>query len=199
MGRWSWGWKTTADGLRSIDINWLLKTGKYKPGDFQTWRNITWTSNSGDKNYINYDIDFCSLTPTIRFHYQVWRSGEEDTKTSIDYRVTLTTPCHIGGYRYWFICPRNYCGRRVGKLYLMNKYFLCRHCHNLTYESRNENKRYRMLSKIFDYEAKQEKMWEKMRITHYRGKPTKRYLKYLSLDMRLTIEEKAKITNGQIF
>ncbi len=30
------------------------------------------------------------------------------------------------------------CGRRVAKLYLKHRYFLCRHCHNLTYASRQE-------------------------------------------------------------
>jgi hypothetical protein len=32
-------------------------------------------------------------------------------------RVCLeSTPCHLGGERWWFLCPR--CGRRAGKLFL---------------------------------------------------------------------------------
>ena len=31
------------------------------------------------------------------------------------------------------------CGRRVRKLYLSGRYFGCRHCHNLTYRSRQES------------------------------------------------------------
>jgi hypothetical protein len=45
-----------------------------------------------------------------------------------------TTPCGFGGVRWWFGCPR--CGRRCGKLYLRKgSVFLCRICHDLTYES----------------------------------------------------------------
>ncbi len=44
-------------------------------------------------------------------------------KTDYDYRIPLaTTPCNLGGVRWWFICAVSkngvYCGRRVGKLYL---------------------------------------------------------------------------------
>lgn len=47
---------------------------------------------------------------------------------------TTTVP-HLGGLRYWFICP--YCNRRVGTLYRPRfaVYFKCRHCYNLTYKS----------------------------------------------------------------
>jgi len=47
---------------------------------------------------------------------------------------TTTVP-HFGGVRYWFVCP--YCDRRVGTLYSprFERYFKCRHCHNLTYKS----------------------------------------------------------------
>jgi hypothetical protein len=30
------------------------------------------------------------------------------------------------------------CGRRVAKLYLKGRYFLCRHCHHLAYSSQQE-------------------------------------------------------------
>jgi len=67
-------------------------------------------------------------------------------KTEVDYRVELaTTPCNFGGVRYWFICPLvvngRACQRRVAKLYLPpgGRYFGCRHCYNLTYESCKEH------------------------------------------------------------
>ena len=46
---------------------------------------------------------------------------------------TTTTPCHFGGVRHWFICPR--CKRRVGTLYKppMKNELLCRKCHSLRY------------------------------------------------------------------
>ncbi len=33
------------------------------------------------------------------------------------------------------------CERRVAKVYLKGRYFLCRHCHNLTYSSQQEARR----------------------------------------------------------
>ena len=56
------------------------------------------------------------------------------------------TPCHFGGRRPWFLCLGRGCGRRVAKLCLPLRggasYYLCRHCHDLTYRSRQTwNKR----------------------------------------------------------
>lgn len=69
-----------------------------------------------------------------------------EDKEELDYKVQLvTTPCNLGGLRYWFVCPLvvndRPCGKRVGKLYLPpgGKYFGCRSCYNLTYQSQKEH------------------------------------------------------------
>jgi hypothetical protein len=41
------------------------------------------------------------------------------------------THCHYRGSRPWLQCPK--CHRRVGKVHLNGKHFLCRHCYNLAY------------------------------------------------------------------
>ena len=55
----------------------------------------------------------------------------------------VTTPCHLGGVRWWFVCPLaaggRACGRRVRKLYLCGRYFGCRTCHRLTYRTSQES------------------------------------------------------------
>jgi hypothetical protein len=61
-----------------------------------------------------------------------------------DYSVRLVaTRCHLGGVRWWFVCPLSTngvaCGRRVRKLYLRGRYFGCRHCHGLTYLSTQQS------------------------------------------------------------
>jgi hypothetical protein len=63
-----------------------------------------------------------------------------------DYTVPVVwTQCHFGGKRPYFTCPGvvngESCMRRVAKLYKppAGHYFLCRHCHNLTYRSCNES------------------------------------------------------------
>lgn len=54
------------------------------------------------------------------------------------------TACNFGGYRQWFMCPD--CGRRVGVLYLQNK-FTCRHCTHLKYESQYKSESSRLFAK----------------------------------------------------
>jgi hypothetical protein len=55
------------------------------------------------------------------------------------------TPCHFGGKRPWFRCPR--CTRRVAVLCMYGKWFLCRHCCGLPYASQQETYQGRMLRK----------------------------------------------------
>jgi hypothetical protein len=55
------------------------------------------------------------------------------------------TPCNFGGERPWFVCPGVRCGRRVAILYGPGKYFLCRHCYDLRYDSQREDKKDRAL------------------------------------------------------
>ena len=52
------------------------------------------------------------------------------------FALTTTTP-RFGGLRYWFLCPR--CGRRVGKLYHLERW-ACRRCHDLAYPSQRLSK-----------------------------------------------------------
>jgi len=72
----------------------------------------------------------------------------EDPQSRQDFRYPIdlaTAPCRFGGLRYWFICPASKngvpCWRRVVKLYLPPGavYFVCRHCHGLTYRSCQEH------------------------------------------------------------
>ncbi len=55
------------------------------------------------------------------------------------------TACNFGGERPWFVCPGAGCGRRVAVLYGPGRYFLCRHCYDLVYESQRESSMYRAL------------------------------------------------------
>lgn len=167
--------KTEADWLKKIEVSWLNKQGY-----FQGWRSatITWTNGfTGDKSSIGLSVSILDDNAQIRFTYtQTDFNGE---KKDFDYEVPLTTtPCRFGGKRYWFRCPffrdHQYCGRRVGVLYKAGDYFACRHCYNLTYDSRNENRRYRnfplfttmlLLKKIDELNAT-------IKHPYYAGRPT---------------------------
>ena len=74
------------------------------------------------------------------------RSGPGVEWEDVRQSVTLEwTPCSFGGQRPWFACPRAGCGRRVAVLYGLGKWFLCRHCYDLSYESQREDKTLRAL------------------------------------------------------
>jgi hypothetical protein len=68
------------------------------------------------------------------------RSGPGGEWEDVHEPVSLDwTACNFGGERPWFICPGADCGRRVAILYGPGRYFLCRHCYDLRYESQREN------------------------------------------------------------
>ncbi len=61
------------------------------------------------------------------------------------------TACNFREKRPWFVCPGivngRACHRRVAKLYLGSGYFLCRHCHDLSYETRQVGRKNSALRK----------------------------------------------------
>jgi hypothetical protein len=69
------------------------------------------------------------------------RVGAREWRPVTDTIAIVHMPCRFGGSRAYFICPGprgNDCGRRVTKLHLSNRYFLCRHCTKLAYASQFE-------------------------------------------------------------
>lgn len=149
----------------------------------------------------------------IRFSYTRTYYGGE--KEDFNYEVRLvTTPCHFGGERYWFVCPlsknQRYCGKKVGVLYLAGNYFGCRTCYDLAYQSQQQTHTgfYGAMSKILfnGFEEKE----NAIRVKFWKGKPTKRYQRLLNksyanipfskkmamydlLDRRLTLGKKEVI------
>jgi hypothetical protein len=124
---------------------------------------LTWKYANGRQNSISYGIDTTDVFyPFVRLWYS-WTNPATRAKESIDYRVTLTTTRpRFGGVRWWFLCPLSVygrpCGRRVAKLYFAPgaRYFGCRHCHDLSYSSRHESRRfdslYRRLARSTGYD-----------------------------------------------
>jgi hypothetical protein len=83
------------------------------------------------------------ISGRLVFNYSI--TTQQGAKTKYNYLVELvTTHCNYGGYRWWLICPEINCNNRVGTLYMpySQNYFLCRHCHDLTYESCQESHRF---------------------------------------------------------
>jgi hypothetical protein len=191
MGGWHWDKKDTVEDCRTVSIAFLRKND-YLCG----WRSgtISWTNWCGEKTAsIGVTVSTMDGENHTRFQYtHIHRSTGE--KTECDYKVQLvTTPCHLGGVRWWFICPLSkngvYCGRRVGKLYLPpgGKYYGCRHCYGLSYESRNEPRhgRFAYMGRYMALDRQMEKLREKTNRWTYRGRPTRKARRLQMLEARL--------------
>lgn len=134
-------YRQKADHYRSLDVNKMHKAGALKPNALGGWQ---WTQDGEQIASINYGMSGAGLV----LNYRV-RQNEADWESVIETVGLTYEKCHHGGERPYFRCPGLIngvaCHRRVVKLYLGGKYFLCRHCYNLAYTSQSEERYDRML------------------------------------------------------
>lgn len=138
--------KTTTNGLLPLDVICLARDGFLSVGvaGILQWSTCARHQPLGS-------VEF-SVLPSVNnsriFRIRYWWNNSESVCTSI--RLQTTQP-HFGGQRWWLTCPMSVggtpCNRRVGKLYLKGRYFGCRFCHELTYQSCRESHN---LQRFFD-------------------------------------------------
>ena len=126
MGRYYSDKKITVESCLNFDIRSLRKSG-FLNKRHDLMAGVTKWSNSTSS------IDFVVFLQLkmVNLSYVV-------EEKSYNYDIHLgSTPCYLGGGRFWFICPIEGCRRRVAVLYLPSgaESFACRHCYNLTYQS----------------------------------------------------------------
>lgn len=128
------GGKPKAEHLRSVDVNRLYKAGHLQPGHRGGWQ---WTRDGEQMATIGTKGDAGRLT----LNYRITPNGDEPFDVTEPVTIDWLT-CHFGNARPFFICPGvingRACNRRVAKLYLRQRYFLCRHCNRVTYACRSE-------------------------------------------------------------
>lgn len=176
----------TTDDVKKFSIFFLNKRLRLEPDCTWYHQAITWSRNGESTGKINYDLSTVLGNSYIELSYRI-RSWGDDEWQSINYKVPLeAVECRYGGIRWYFRCPLYrsgaFCGRRVGVLYEAGRYFGCRHCADLTYESCNQSKRFRTgMYKVFSDSFKAEEIYESLKRLHYAGKPTRKYRKCLKL------------------
>ena len=135
-----WGARATTGDMHNVDIRWLHRNGRLER---QGYFNMCWSRGEEKTGNINLRIydNAVDLIYSFKDDSGAWQSVEE--------RVSLTwTHPNYGGRRAWFLCPR--CNRRVAVLY-GGRYFRCRHCHDLAYQSQNESDADRFYRKAMKY------------------------------------------------
>ena len=145
MGAWNsgrWGHHskaTTVEDCRVLDLGEFARKGAFVP-----WYagSLRWSIGEEVVASIGYTVRPGTADGLIlELSYRMTQTGE-----AVELPIRLeTTPLHFGGCRWWGICPlvvnSRACNRRVGKLYLPpgGRYFGCRHCYRLTYQSVQEH------------------------------------------------------------
>ena len=116
-----------------LDIDQLREMGCLRPG----WSGACQWTDGIEVASINLrtEVKRLHLSYTVRVG-----DGERQDMTETIPIVHLR--CRFGGTRAFFICPGPGdgadCGRRITKLHLSQRYFLCRHCNQLAYASQYE-------------------------------------------------------------
>jgi len=175
-----------AENSNSLSIFWLKKYGYLEDG--LRWGGIKWTYGFyGRENNINFTTSINrDGNDYIELHY-INTNRATDERDEMDYKVFLTTTsCNFGGKRYWFVCPLSkngrYCGRRVGVIYSIGKWFGCRYCADIAYRAQFDGGKFRAGSVC---EPDVEKAYGEVKLKYYKGKPTKKYRRYLRLRQKM--------------
>ena len=128
--------RRTVESCLVLDVNDLSARGCFQPGLFSTCQ---WLDGSGGifSIRLRYEAERLFLS----YDHRV--GGAEEVTEIIP---IVRSPCRFGGSRPFFLCPGNNaagcgaadCGRRVSKLFLARRYFLCRSCSQVVYAVRHE-------------------------------------------------------------
>jgi len=136
--------KTITGECHSVDVRYLHREGLLTPGH---WFSLRWSQAGRERGSIRGAVIGDEKPEQVILTYR-HRSGPSGEWKEVREPVPLSwTDCNFGGERPWFICPGAGCSRRVAVLYGAGRYFLCRHCYDLVYESQRESGMYRALHK----------------------------------------------------
>lgn len=181
--------KVIAEQSNSLSIFWLKKHGYLNRECSYQSGGIKWTYGLSDnESSIGFSVEkegwgTPQETACIRLKY-AHTSRMTNEKENMDYKIELTTTsCNYGGKRYWFICPLTkngrYCGRRVGALFSIGKWFGCRHCGEIAYAKQMEGGKFRWNGvSIPDIERAE----KEIKRYYYKGKPTRKYRRLIRLN-----------------
>jgi hypothetical protein len=140
-GRWyGWHTKDTVERCRCLAVRDWQRRGLMCSGRRFSWR--WWNGDGQQVASINVQVQRGRVILSSRV-----RRGSEDGQDIEEPVPFLWTGCPYGGQPAWRQCPGWGCGRRVAKLYWGSRYFLCRSCHDLVYESQREDEATRLVTK----------------------------------------------------
>ena len=176
--RYYYNRKATADESCRLKMSYLKQRGMLTKEE--SAERISWTSSMTGKTTTIIVGVYLTDDPFAILMYSV--TDRDGNKTDYNNEVSLvTTPCNLGGVRYWFLCPL--CYSRVGVLYLPpgEVRFACRHCNNLSYWSRN-----RCTLESFGHTSRQiDELRSQIKRWTWRGRPTRKVRRLQALEQKM--------------
>ena len=138
------GGTVTSEGCNSRILSAkLLRTMPHNVPEGQV-ATATGCLNFSDGIVVKYLVSVSARERYIKLTHET----RDDDEREISYRVSLLqTPCHLGGYRWWFSCPLS--GRRTFRLFLPNgaRRFASRSSYRLGYICQRETRVDRLMRK----------------------------------------------------
>jgi hypothetical protein len=201
--------RDTTQSHRRIELSWLRKHGYFPSGGGIKSGSIQWSQNGEQTSSIGISVNTMDdYSPKMTFNYRAHQYGDEWKPMNYSFSLEKI-PCRYGGFKWFVRCGLSrggyYCGKRVRILYSASGYYGCRGCADLTYESCLEGGRFR--GGVFGFMSKQwkaEEYLETLPRYFYRGKPTRKYRKYLKMtsnynegDVMRALEDMNRILGGK--
>ena len=125
--------RKTVESYLMLDVNQLSAEGCLRSGCSSACQWIL-----GNELF---SVNLCAEAGRVHLSYTV-RVGDGRCEEMAETISIVHLRCRFGGSRAYFICPGpgdgTECGRRITKLHLSRRYFLCRHCNQLAYASQFE-------------------------------------------------------------
>ncbi len=164
------------DEEKNISISKFREWGYLKENS-QRSSTITWSINGMETSSISAKIVMNDFENTLTVNYKC-------NGNSYDYKITLVSlPSNLGKGNIWyFLCP--FTNKRCRKLHLISERFMHRSAlPSGMYYKQTQSKKWRSIEAVlecyFSCDKYYEELYSKHFRTHYKGKPTKRYLKLI--------------------
>lgn len=167
---------TLFDEVFQIHISQFKNCGYLQEGKIK-YDSIIWKVSGKQIASVTVFINMDEFSPYIRLSYTAGGNPRE-------YKVSLEwIQSNLGKGKVWYFrCPHTY--KRCRKLYMVDGYFLHREAnrHGMYY-SQTMSKTIRGYDQIFKNYAKRDELLNELQSkyfkTHYRGRPTRRYLRLM--------------------
>jgi hypothetical protein len=159
-----WDSKTSLDECRFVDVrDWKRRglLGKVSRFSWGWWRDRT--------KVADIVVFVMGNSVTLSYRYRLNGGDWQDVNDTIR---LVSSPCHLGGERVWFVCPR--CSGRAAKLYSATAYFRCQRCCRLPYASQQETvldranrKAFKLRRRLKDGGGIGDPIWDKPKGMHW--------------------------------